>query len=83
MKTEPELIIHMTQSGVTKTRIRFTTLAEEQAGRELQARCASIIALLSRAARGAKVPAPAGLPIELPQEAVITHASNQPHHPRS
>jgi hypothetical protein len=63
---EPTLILTVTQYGVSKITIPYRTLAEEKAGRDLQARCASIIHLLSRAARGISVPT-ASLPIELPE----------------
>jgi hypothetical protein len=66
---EPTLILTVTQYGVSKITIPYRTQAEEKAGRELQARCASIIHLLSRAARGISVPA-ASLPIKLPETTV-------------
>ena len=62
---EPTVVITLTKFGVSKTTILYRNQAEEKAGLELQARCASIIHLLSRAASGAVVQTPA-LPIELP-----------------
>jgi hypothetical protein len=78
---QPLLIIYVTPTGVVKVKIPFRNLSEERAGRELEARCSPIIALLSRAARGVSVPTP-NSPIELP-EAPVTHATSQTHHPRS
>ena len=49
---QPLLIIYVTPAGVAKVKIPFRNLSEERAGRELEARCSPIIALLSRAARG-------------------------------
>lgn len=80
MKIEPELIIHVTRHGVTKVRIPYDDLASERAGRQLEERCAAIIALLSRAASGISVQKPVPL-IELP-DTPVTHVSSQPHHPR-
>jgi hypothetical protein len=78
---QPTLILTVTQHGVSKITIPYRTLAEEAAGRKLQERCSAIIQLLSQVARGITVPTPS-LPIELPPATVITHASNQSHHPR-
>ena len=51
MQNEPELIIHVTDRGVTKVRIPFDTLADQRAGEELRRRCAPVIASLSQIAR--------------------------------
>jgi hypothetical protein len=79
-KFEPELIIHVTRFGVVKVRIPYTTLSEEKAGRELQARCSTIISLLSEVARGTAIESKPL--IALPDQAPVTHATSQPHHPR-
>jgi hypothetical protein len=49
---QPLLIVYVTSAGVVKVKIPYRNLAEERAGRELEQRCAPIISLLSRAARG-------------------------------
>jgi hypothetical protein len=80
-ETEPILVVTVTRAGVASTKVLFRNLAEKDAGRQLEARCSTIIQLLSQVARSVQVPAPS-LPIELP-EVAVTHASSQTHHPRS
>lgn len=50
-EARPLLIIYVTPRGVVKTLVPYKTLAQERAGRDLEARCAPIIALLSECAR--------------------------------
>lgn len=81
---DPVLIITVTQFGVSDTKILYRTLAEEKAGRELQAKCSTIISLLSEVARSSNPieSLTSKLPIDLDQTPV-THATSQTHHPRS
>jgi hypothetical protein len=74
---QPMLIVYVTSNGVAKVKVPFRSLAEKEAGRQLEARCSTILQLLSQVAKGAAIPTPT-----LPA-ASVTHASNQTHHPRS
>lgn len=49
---EPTLHIEVTKYGVSKIKIAYRTLAEEEAARLLQQKCAVVISLLSEVARG-------------------------------
>lgn len=82
---EPTVLITLTRFGVSKITIPYRTLAEEAAGQALQQKCSAIIDLLSKVARGAAQPIEplaSKLPIALPNEKPVTHATGQPHHPR-
>ena len=81
MSDEPILVVSISKAGVIDSKILYRTISEQAAGQKLLERCAPLIALLSRAARGVSVPTP-NSPIELP-EAPVTHATSQTHHPRS